>query len=62
MMPVQDQFVVRPAVFQIARLEPVVSFVVGGGTSAVLLRGAPIALPPGAVLAAPIDSTTFPTT
>lgn len=49
--------VVKP-IFQTVKLEPVVSAIVGGGTSAVLLSGNAANLPDGAVLTVPNGSRT----
>jgi hypothetical protein len=49
--------VVHPA-FQVVRLELVQSEIIGAGTSAVVLRGADVEIPEGAVLVAPAGSST----
>jgi hypothetical protein len=58
--PVMGGFVIRPLAYQVAQMEPLVSFVVGGGTSAVLLRGSTLVPPPGAVLVVPSGSPVLP--
>jgi len=49
--------VVHPA-FQVVKLELVQSEIIGAATSAVVLRGADVELPEGAVLVAPAGSST----
>lgn len=64
-MSAPDSILISPPVaqlahqgFQVLRVELVQSEVVGAGTSAVVLRGAEVDLPEGAVLVAPAGSST----
>ncbi len=50
--------VIRTVPSQIVRLEPVVAEIVGGGTSAVAVRGADGSIPEGAVMVVPSASVT----
>lgn len=57
-LPSLDALAILHPSFQVIKVELVQSEVIGGGTSAVVLRGAGVELPEGAVLVAPSDSST----
>ena len=58
MQVVETGVAVVPQAYQVLKIEPVVGEIIGGGTSAVLLRGSDVELPAGALLVAPSGSST----